>query len=130
VSLAALRADLAQAAATVDGLVGYDYTPASPTTPCVVFEPEEVDLQGAFRRGQQVWRMSAFVLVAPTDAEGSTRAVDAFFDNSANDLQSAFESVPGVSAVAADRWGEYPMRDGQTFVGCRFVLQIRKSGKE
>lgn len=123
-SLAELRAAIAGA---VHGkgdppLHGYAYSPSDVITPAAVVEPEEVDWDAApatFRRGNEEWEFSVFVLIAPTDAAGADAQRDAFFDRSSNDLRDAIEEADSALKVAgADRWGAFALA-GREFAGFR-----------
>lgn len=128
--LSELRRELAASVEGVGGLRAYDYPPAQVTTPAAVVEPEEVDYRtrsgAAFMRGGEVWRISMFILVAPIDAEQAARKVDQFFDRSAGDLKDRIETVRKgtVAVTTADRWGEYPMRDGTVYAGLRLMIEV------
>lgn len=130
-SLADLRSTIAVAISGVGDppLIGYDYPPADVVTPCGIVDPDDVDFEGApatFRRGNEEWTFSVFVLVTPSDAENAARQTDQFFDRSAGDLKDAIEGADSALKVTgADRWGEYPypVSGGPMYQGFRLIVK-------
>lgn len=128
--LAALRAAVADALSTVDGLTGHATNPGQLHAPCALVEPQDVDFTGAMMRGHDKWTFLVRVLCGSASNEAGQLARDAYF-GTAKDIKDAIEGhLPLRGEIAQDvlvrgarkfdAW-EY---SGVVYVGVEFVVEV------
>lgn len=139
--IAAVRAGLAAAAATITGLTTYAYVPDSVTEPCFYPGGYEVDFDRAFVRGLDEVNFTCYILVSRADDATGQARLDAFLKGSgATSLKAALEAARGapgqlaLSGAADDLhvtrvegYGQYTIGD-TVYYGAKLLVTVIGSG--
>lgn len=118
-----IRAALATAAETVDGLQGYHYVPAQVNTPCAVVAPDSITFDVDLEH-DATYRLPVTVLVSLGDWESAQQVLDPLVSHD-GDLVAALNAVTGfdVQVLAMQEYGltEY---GGTNYLGAQLIVEV------
>lgn len=94
--IAAVRQGLADAAATIDGLNCYGYTPDSVSEPCFYPLDVTIDYDQTFARGMDQLSVTCIVLASRADDRAGQAKLDAYLAGSGSQsIKAAIEAARG-----------------------------------
>jgi len=101
-SLATIRAGMANNLETIAGIRVYEEVPDNPALPCAVIELDTVNYDVAFQRGATEYTFIVNSIVTRTTVRRAQRKLDEFIDNGAKSVKTAIESDSTLGGSAFD----------------------------
>lgn len=135
-TVAQLRAALAANLAAITDTQVSAYMLAQPTPPVIQVYPDEVEFDGAMRRGMDTWRFVIQAFVGAVSDIGSQKRLDAMLDPaSATSVKDAAESDPtlggfaqDIRVVGASGYRVYQLEGRPAVLGCEWRVDVIARG--